>query len=165
MQAQALYQIDNHWNSQTIVSASNTKSNGYYQYLWDNVNGSDFTRYISKVNSSTDALNVQQNFTGDHKFGNMRNRVVIGIDYLQKEYRNNGNPWVGDGVVSLSKQTDTGVLTAAGVDALIAAGTGVDVSNSTVKIWSGYVSDVINFTPQLSALAGLRLDNYSATTS
>lgn len=165
MQAQALYQIDNHWNSQTIVSASNTKSNGYYQYLWDNVNGSDFTRYISKVNSSTDALNVQQNFTGDHKFGNMRNRVVIGIDYLQKEYRNNGNPWVGDGVVSLSKQTDTGVLTAAGVDALIAAGTGVDVSNSTVKIWSGYVSDVINFTPQLSALAGLRLDNYSARTS
>lgn len=165
MQAQALYQIDNHWNSQTIVSASNTKSNGYYQYLWDNVNGSDFTRYISKVNSSTDALNVQQNFTGDHKFGNMRNRVVIGIDYLQKEYRNNGNPWVGDGVVSLSKQTDTGVLTAAGVDALIAAGTGADVSNSTVKIWSGYVSNVINFTSQLSALAGLRLDNYSATSS
>lgn len=165
MQAQALYQIDNHWNSQTIVSASNTKSNGYYQYLWDNVNGSDFTRYISKVNSSTDALNVQQNFTGDHKFGNMRNRVVIGIDYLQKEYRNNGNPWVGDGVVSLSKQTDTGVLTAAGVDALIAAGTGADVSNSTVKIWSGYVSDVINFTPNLFALAGLRLDNYSATSS
>ncbi len=165
MQAQVLYRIDGHWNSQTIVSASNTKSDGYYQYLWDNVNGSDFTRYISKMNSSTDALNVQQNFTGDHQIGKIRNRVVIGVDYLQKEYQNNGNPWVGDGVVSFSKQTDTGVLTAAGVDALIAAGTGADVSNSTVKIWSGYVSDVINFTPQLSALAGLRLDNYSAVTS
>lgn len=163
IQAQALYQINGNWNSQTIVSASNTKSDGYYHYLWDNVNGSDFTRYISKLNSSTDALNVQQNFTGDHKFGNMRNRVVIGADYLQKEFHNNSYPWVGNGVVSLSNQTDTGILSATGVDALL-TGAG-DVSNSTVKIWSGYISDVINFTPQLSAMAGLRLDNYSAVTS
>ncbi|MFV0536449.1 MAG: TonB-dependent siderophore receptor [Dysgonomonas sp.] len=163
IQAQALYQINGNWNSQTIVSASNTKSDGYYHYLWDNANGSDFTRYISKLNSSTDALNVQQNFTGDHKFGNMRNRVVIGADYLQKEFHNNGYPWVGNGVVSLSDQTDTGILSATGVDALL-TGAG-DVSNSTVKIWSGYISDVINFTPQLSAMAGLRLDNYSALTS
>lgn len=165
LQAQALYRIDEHWNSQTIVSSSNTKSDGYYQYLWDNVNGSDFTRNISKINSSTDAIDIQQNFTGDHKFGKMRNRVVIGIDYMQKKYLDNGNPWVSDGVVSLSKQTDTGTLTAAGVDALLAAGGKGDNSKSTIKIWSGYVSDVINLTPKLSVLAGLRFDNYSAQSS
>lgn len=164
MQAQALYKINENWNSQTIVAASNTKSDGYYQYLWDNVNGSDFTRYISRLNSSTDAINVQQNFTGDHKFGNMRNRVVFGLDYLQKEYQDNSSAWVANGVVSLANQTDTGVLTATGVDALLAADPG-SVSNSTVKIWSAYLSDVVNFTPQLSALVGLRLDNYSASTS
>jgi iron complex outermembrane receptor protein len=28
--------------------------------------------------------NIQQNFTGDFKIGNLRNRLVVGIDYFQQ---------------------------------------------------------------------------------
>lgn len=164
IQGQALYKISDKWRSQTIVSSSNTKSDGYYQYLWDNANGSDFTRYISKVNSSTNVINIQQNFTNDYIFGKIRNRMVIGADYLQKELRNDGSPWVADGVVSLKDQTDTGVLTTEYVDNLLANGT-TSSSNATTKIWSGYISDVFNFTEHFSAMAGLRLDNYTVVGS
>ncbi|MFT4070786.1 MAG: TonB-dependent receptor [Dysgonamonadaceae bacterium] len=164
LQAQALYVFNNHWSSQTILSSSNTTSDGYYQYLWDAVNGSDFYRYISKYNSKTSTIDIQQNFTGDHTFGNMRNRLVVGADYLQKELTDNNSPWVADGIVSLSKQTDSGNLTTEGVNSLLAAST-ASPSDYTVKIWSGYFSDVFNFTSRLSALVGMRLDNYSAISS
>src|SRR5690606_8562182 len=49
-QAQALYRISTTWTSQTVVSTSNTKTNGYYHYLWDLSDGDTFLRYISKRN-------------------------------------------------------------------------------------------------------------------
>jgi len=164
IQSQALYKIGNGWNSQTILSTGSTKTDGYYQYLWYLANGSDFIRYISKRNGQTNTMDVQQNFMGDHKFGQFRNRVVVGVDYLQKEIQNNSTGWVGDGTVSLKNQTDTGVLTTQGVDALLVSSQEA-VSSATTKIWSGYVSDVLNFTPQLSALVGLRVDNFSGTST
>lgn len=98
MQAQALYKINKTWNSQTVVSSGNTKSDGYYQYLWDAYNGSDFYRYISKQNSSTNTIDIQQNFNADLTLGKIRNRILIGGDYMQKEYRDNSSPWVGNGL-------------------------------------------------------------------
>jgi iron complex outermembrane recepter protein len=165
MQSQALYKISPSWNSQTIVSSSNTKTDGYYQYLWDGYNGSDFYRYISKQNSSTNTIDIQQNFNADLWLGKIRNRVLVGGDYLQKEIVSNNSPWVSHGVVSLSKQTDSGVLTTEAVDSNLAKGGEADVSDATVKIWSGYFSDVVNITRNFSALLGLRIDSYSARAS
>jgi iron complex outermembrane recepter protein len=165
MQSQALYKISPSWTSQTIVSSSNTKTDGYYQYLWDAYNGSDFYRYISKQNSSTNTIDIQQNFNADLWLGKIRNRVLVGGDYLQKEVLLNNSPWVGDGIVSLSEQTDSGVLTTEGVDDLLAAAGASDASGATVKIWSGYFSDVVNITRNFSALLGLRVDSYTADAS
>lgn len=165
MQAQALYRISPYWNSQTIVSSSNAKADGYYHYLWDKYNGSEFYRYISKQNSSTNTIDIQQNFNADLWLGKIRNRVLIGGDYLQKEIRLNDSPWVANGVVSLSGQTDLGVLTSEGVDALLAAAGASAASAATVKIWSGYFSDVVNVSRNLSAMLGLRVDSYTADAS
>lgn len=164
MQSQALYKIGNGWNSQTILSTGNTKADGYYQYLWDLSNGSDFIRYISKRNGQTNTIDVQQNFMGDHTFGKFRNRLVLGMDYLRKEIQNNSTGWVSDGTVSLKNQTDSGILTTQGVDALLVSSQ-EGVSSATTDIWSAYASDVFNFTPQLSALLGLRVDNFSGTST
>jgi iron complex outermembrane receptor protein len=57
-QGQALYKISKNWTSQTIVSTSNSKTDGYYQYLWDSANGDEFTRSISKANGNTYAVIV-----------------------------------------------------------------------------------------------------------
>ena len=160
-QAQALYRIGTHWTSQTILASSHSKSDGYYHYLYDVINGDEFTRYISQRNGETNTTNLQQNFTGDFRIGTVRNRLLVGLDYLHGEVRNNSTGWVANGTVSLQNQTDSGVLTPQGVNALL-TGSAEAVTTATTEVVGVYVSDVIDFTPSLSAMLSLRLDNFSA---
>lgn len=160
LQAQALYDIDYHWSSQTIVSSSIAQSDGYYTYLWNNKDTQIFTRYASKVNATTNAINIQQNFNGIHRWGSIDNKSLIGIDFLQRIVVNNANPWAANGNVSLVDLSDTGVLTTARIDSLMATGKAT-MTRSKITTWGLYLSDVVKVNRHLSFLVGLRLDNYS----
>lgn len=164
MQMQALYKLSNNWTSQTVLSKSLTKTNGYYQYLWDSANGDEFTRYISKANGTFYTTDIQQNFIGDFKLGNMRNRVIAGLDYYNSRLTNGGPGWVANGVVSLIDGTDTGDLTQAGTDALL-IGTYSGNTEAKQEIMSAYISDVLNITDKLSVMASLRLDHFDGKAS
>lgn len=158
-QGQMLYTLSKQWKSQTILSSSNTVSDGYYHYLWDSANGSDFTRFISKRDGKTRASGIQQNFNGDFHIGKLRNRLVIGLDYLEKTIDNSSSGWVAHGLVSLKNQIDDGKLTPQAVDqSLLNAFEGV--SSVKTKISSVYASDVINLSKNLSAMLSLRLDHF-----
>ncbi|RTZ00428.1 TonB-dependent siderophore receptor [Flavobacterium sp. RSP49] len=164
LQAQMFYKISDQWTSQTVLSRSNSKTNGYYSYLFDASNGNDFTRFISKRNGETLATDIQQNFIGDFKIGNLRNRLVAGVDYYKSNIINGSTGWVGNGIVSLIDGSDTGDLTQAGVDNLL-----VDSfdGNSTaeVEVISAYASDVLNVTDKLSAMISLRVDHFKSKTA
>lgn len=164
MQMQALYKLSNYWTSQTVLSKSSTKTNGYYQYLWDSANGDEFTRYISKADGTFYTTDIQQNFIGDLKIGNMRNRLVVGLDYYNSRLINGGSGWVANGTVSLVNGTDTGILTQAGTDALL-TGSFAGNTEANQEIMSAYVSDVLNVTNKLSVMASLRLDYFDGKTS
>ena len=164
MQMQALYKLSNNWTSQTVLSKSSTKTNGYYQYLWDSANGDEFTRFISKADGTFYTTDIQQNFIGDFKIGNMRNRLVAGLDYYNSRLINGGSGWVANGTVSLVNGTDTGVLTQAGTDALL-TGSFAGNTEANQEIMSAYVSDVLNVTNKLSVMASLRLDYFDGKTS
>lgn len=164
LQAQMLYKLSDQWTSQTVLSRSNSKTNGYYSYLFDASNGNDFTRYISKRNGETFATDIQQNFIGDFKIGNLRNRLVAGIDYYQSNIMNGSSGWVGNGIVSLINGSDTGDLTQAGVDNLL-VGSFEGNSTAEVEVISAYASDVLNITDKLSAMASLRIDHFKSTTA
>ena len=164
MQMQALYKLSNYWTSQTVLSKSSTKTNGYYQYLWDSANGDEFTRYISKADGTFYTTDIQQNFIGDFKIGNMRNRLVAGLDYYNSRLINGGSGWVANGTVSLVNGTDTGILTQAGTDALL-TGSFAGNTEANQEIMSAYVSDVLNVTNKLSVMASLRLDYFDGKTS
>lgn len=164
MQMQALYKLSNNWTSQTVLSKSSTKTNGYYHYLWDSANGDEFTRFISKADGTFYTTDIQQNFIGDFKIGNMRNRLVAGLDYYNSRLINGGSGWVANGTVSLVNGTDTGVLTQAGTDALL-TGSFAGNTEANQEIMSAYVSDVLNVTNKLSVMASLRLDYFDGKTS
>lgn len=164
LQAQALYQLSKSWTSQTVLSRSNTKTKGYYHYLWDFSDGDTFGRYISKRNGETNTTDIQQNFIGDFKLGNLRNRMIVGVDYFKSNILNSSTGWVGNGQVTLSNGEDTGVLTQAGVDNLLAESFEGN-SNAGSEVMSAYVSDVINLTPSLSAMASIRIDRFSGRTA
>ncbi|PXX98069.1 TonB-dependent siderophore receptor [Marinifilum breve] len=54
-----------------------------------------FTRIYDKRDAKGNKYNIQQNFTGDFKLGSMRNRLILGLDYVQRDTESNnknGNP-------------------------------------------------------------------------
>lgn len=164
LQAQMNYKLSDQWTSQTVLSRSNSKTDGYYSYLWDSANGDEFTRYISKRNGQTYGSDIQQNFIGDFKIGNLRNRLVAGVDYYVSNIQNGSTGWVGNGTVSLKNQTDTGDLTQAGVDNLL-VGSFDGNSTAETKVLSAYFSDVLNITDKLSVMGSLRVDNFKGKVS
>lgn len=142
-------------------------------------------RSTSKQNSETIGTDIQQNFTGDFSLGKIRNRVLIGLDYFNKTVIGNSTGYGNQGFVNIgvdntlfqslvpalhavygspksTKVDDSGVLTQAGADAgiLALANPNANYSKAKQEIYSAYVSDVINFTPQLSAMASLRVDRF-----
>nr|WP_068893079.1 TonB-dependent receptor [Pedobacter panaciterrae] len=173
MQGQMLYKLSDQWTSQTVISRGSVKSDGYYTYIWDDeVRDNYFDQLFNKENQTTNTTDIQQNFNGDFKIGNLRNRVLIGIDYFSRNVISNRSGWAAVRKVS-PQQSETNVnmdlehiddpiyLSQALVDNALAGTTG---SRSNIKnsIYSAYASDVINFTPSLSAMASLRMDYFDS---
>ncbi|MBR9847096.1 MAG: TonB-dependent receptor [Algicola sp.] len=167
------YKLSDIWQSQTLLSKSSTTTKGYYSYLFDYgvLEGNTYSRFINKQNANTQTTDIQQNFIGDFKVASLRNRMVIGVDYFNETQTNNSTGYVfygnitpdggsnGDDPFTPDVEEDLYPLSTSGVDTALAS---QDVSNvkSKYHIYSLYVSDVINFTDNLSAMLGLRLDHF-----
>lgn len=116
------YKISDNWNSQTVFASTHSEAYGYYQYMiegagaafgvlqpLDAVPGVNdvllesatllqtdaFTRIFDKRDANAVKYNIQQNFTGDFKLGTMRNRLIVGLDYVSRNATSknqSGNP-------------------------------------------------------------------------
>lgn len=166
LQGQMNYRFNDQWTSQTVLSRSTAKSLGYYSYLYEisqylpgypNVS-STFNRYISNQNATTSTTDIQQNFNGDIKLGKIRNRILIGLDYFSRVTIDNGTGYATVGMVNMAGM-DTGILSKQQVDSVL-TNSPVTNSNTQQQVYSAYASDVINFTPNLSAMLSLRVDNF-----
>ncbi|CDF80245.1 TonB-dependent siderophore receptor [Formosa agariphila KMM 3901] len=155
------YKLSEAWNSQTLVSRSVTSTKGYYTYLYDLTGAGTFSRYLNKQDALTRTTDIQQNFNGDFKIGNLRNRVVIGLDYYTVTGIDNGSGYVGYGAVTPSngEEVDGFPLTTAGVDAAL-AGASINNYKTRSNVYSTYISDVLDITSTLSAMASVRFDQF-----
>ena len=166
LQGQMNYKISDQWTSQTVLSRTSTKSRGYYSYIYDNENGNkDFALWITKENSQTATTDIQQNFIGDFKLGNMRNRIVVGLDYFERNAMFGGSGYgllynvTAQGEVRQLDDQNPYNLTQTSVDKLLAGEAGPNY-NSKDATYSAYASDVLNITPTLLAMASLRVDYF-----
>src|SRR5690606_8624550 len=100
----------------------------------------------------------------------VRNRIVVGLDYFSRNVIDNstGYAWVHNvnpqGEVNYiypysGDEVGPNYLTRASIDNLLAS-TGRSNSNTKDAAYSVYVSDVVNITPELLAMASLRLDYF-----
>ncbi|MDX6181169.1 TonB-dependent receptor [Flavobacterium sp. Fl-77] len=177
IQSQMLYKLSDQWTSQTVFSTSSAKSQGNYAYLYEGTQYTTITdgivlgRYFNYQDNLNLTTDIQQNFNGDFKIGSLRNRIVVGFDYFKRTtsdrssgYFGNGNIYIGDNLQAFNavfgpSNGDTGNLTKAGSDAIV--GDSPRNNNKTKQeIYSAYVSNVINFTPALSAMLSLRADRF-----
>src|SRR5690606_37606637 len=171
LQGQVNYKLSENWTSQTVLSRGLAKAEGYYSYLYDNENGlGEFSLWISNQQGHVITTDIQQNFLGDFTLGNMRNRLVVGIDYFSRNLVDNssGYAWVHNvnpqGDVNYvypysGEEVGPNYLTRSSIDNLLAS-SGMSNSNTKDAAYSVYVSDVINITPQLLAMASLRVDYF-----
>lgn len=179
-QGQMLYKLSDEWTSQTVISRGNVRSNGYYSYIYDDayigmggINRDNyFDQLFHKEQQTTNTTDLQQNFNADFKIGNVRNRLLIGLDYYTRNVIDNGSGWALVRQVTPQnsevefdkdgKKIAPVYLSQAVVDkALAEAGSGsrTNIKNS---ISSAYVSNVVNFAPSLSLMASLRMDYYES---
>jgi iron complex outermembrane receptor protein len=166
------YKLSNKWTSQTSISRGTSKSNGYYSYVMflDQgpagslpPNDTLLSRYAYHQNSTSVTTDIQQNFIGDFKIGQLRNRLVAGLDFLSMQVDNNNSPYLLFDYVNAVNIKDPryGLLNRPAVDKNIANATEYFTNNSSKRYtYSAYVSDVLNITDRLLAMASLRVDHY-----
>jgi iron complex outermembrane receptor protein len=169
LQAQMVYKLSDQWSSQTVLSRGSTKSDGYYTYIWADAEGdNNFSQSFTYTKETRTTTDIQQNFNGDFTIGNMRNRLLVGLDYFEQEAVNNGlgyvyartvtpqgiSPYTGEplGSDSISRPY---------IDALLAT-TSVNNSKLQNKTYGAYISNVLNITPSITLMAGVRADYYDS---
>lgn len=170
------YKLSNKWTSQTNLSRSIRKSDGYYSYVMF-LDGSPegpiapndtlISRFVYYQNSITTTTDIQQNFIGDFKIGNFRNRIVAGVDFMNINAVSDNSAYALFDYINVTKQTDPryGQLTRAAVDAKLAVTPGASKNGTNNYTYSAYVSDVFNVTDQLSAMVSLRFDYFDTKPS
>ena len=168
-----VYKLSDHWTSQTVISRGTADSDGYYSYIWPDLEGdNDFGQYFTYVKESRVTTDIQQNFNGDFNIGNLHNRLLVGFDYWNQEVVNNGlgyvfirnvTPQGGENFVDpyTGDELDPVYLSRASIDNLLAT-TAPSNSQSTNSAYSAYISDVLNITPNLTVLASLRADYFDS---
>ncbi len=160
----AEYKISDQWTSQSRYAYGGGSYDDLYifDFIWQNDNTVD--RILRAfTDEKTARRNFQQNFTGDFKIGNLRNRLVVGVDYLSS-YRLTRYDGLGYGAkvfepAKLDNLPGTPVIRLEDVLSVLAdRNTGQNKTKETT--YSAYASDVLNVTDQLLIMASLRVDRY-----
>jgi iron complex outermembrane receptor protein len=155
------YKISDSWKSQTMFNKTYSTTKGYVTQLSlaadtaikQQAISQDYPYYIT---------NVQQNFIGDFKIGQFRNRIVAGV-----EYYNQKSNWTNYTVVlpNLNYKNPGAAynnFNADKVSALVAAlpANANSYVQNNQSSYAAYVSDVFNITDRLNAMASIRIDRF-----
>ncbi|WP_460500873.1 TonB-dependent receptor domain-containing protein [Hymenobacter agri] len=184
---QVRYRISPSFTSTTYLSSSRSYSQGkgpYFYLISNTVYALDSLAALGKTapaaglprragvhslyradqstNSQSDTYEVQQLFNGDFQLGGLRNRVVLGLDFLRI---NSNLDFFGGNIDAVRLGLDADAyrtFSGAAVEAKYAANPALPHYLVTTKVntYSAFASDVLNLIDQLSVLAALRLDRY-----
>lgn len=171
--AQITYKLSQQWTSQTIYSSNTRKSDGFYQYEFVRLAKTDdmLERNISLQNSVNTATDIQQNFIGDFKVAGLRNRLVVGVDYLNQTINNNNSANLAfDTTSAVKPDASYARLSRSLVEFKLAQLDAINKldptkfqptkNNTKSNIYSAYASNVLNLTDRLIAMLSLRIDRF-----
>ncbi|GAB4027157.1 TonB-dependent receptor [Spirosoma koreense] len=165
---QVNYRMSSAFTSSTNISSSHSYSNGFGPYFYIIPGGTTLgvnnlvRADQSTRNSTNDVLEVQQLFNGDFRLGSLRNRIVLGLDYL---HVNSNQLFFGStyDTVPITANGDYSQFNGAALMALYAS-KAPDFTYPVTGIRntsSAFLSDVLNLTDNLSVLAALRVDHFN----
>lgn len=163
---QVNYTINDHIKSSTNISNSYSNSNGFSPYFaigTDTKNGGTELGVVrsdqSTANSKKTSFQVQQNFNFDYKFGKMRNRTVVGFDYMQTKnnqmFISADYDWVPFRGGDYSTMNGTTLQNFYDTSENV----GKYPIKGTLNTYSGYISNVFTPVEGLNILAAIRYEN------
>lgn len=173
---QVNYQLSETFTSSTNFTFSNSFSEGFYPFFYPvpdslvtgNPADADQSNFLvrgdqSTRNSRNRALEIQQNFNGDFRIGELRNRFLLGLDFLRVNSSQLffGTMWF-DVVPSNDPSFDYSGLNGDALQAVYNQGENLFTwpADFTTNTYSAYISDVLDVTDRLSVLAALRVDHF-----
>jgi iron complex outermembrane receptor protein len=167
--ARATYKLSGQWISQTNFSNAFTDNKANYLFLLINAPAAGTTqpllqRRLMNINSVFKTSQLQQNFIGNFNIGNIKNRLLIGLDYTY--IGTNDNRWTINSYDASAGNPLTPIngnapfINMEKYKSYIAAmAAPTVVNNRDLRTTSAYVSDVINFTDKLIGMASVRWDH------
>ncbi len=156
---EARYKINTNWTSSTLVSYARTDNDANYVFL-DISKKDSLERRLMHIPSLFQTQQVQQNFNGDFYLGNIRNRVLFGLDYTRlttQDTRSIINNYDGK---KISLHEDAPVIYIDQYNAKMANPDRKFNNDRKTNTYSTYVSDVINIIKPLDVMASIRFDRY-----
>ena len=168
---QMMYDLSSNWTAQTNLSITNSRSNGLQPYFYLTAGDSLLQRMVWEPNGTENAIDAQENLVGRFQIGQLRNRLVVGLDYyydhpniVYQEYLG-GPDQVEDyfDQVNLKGNIPNYLsFNKTKVDSAFASSPAASpyYNIETTEVYSAYASDVLNITDNLIANAALRVDHF-----
>ncbi|WP_243835996.1 TonB-dependent receptor [Sphingobacterium paludis] len=157
------YRINEQWTSNTTLVYNRRKADGYFQYvMYTGATDTLIDRLAAKQNYVAQTINAQQNFVGDFQIGNMRNRLLVGLDFLSQRAESHNSPYVlVDKINTAYDDPRYYSFNANRIDSAIAASTFAATNNrGLTQAYGAYISDVLDITPRMHLMLALRMDYF-----
>jgi iron complex outermembrane receptor protein len=166
VKAEVNYKISKNWNSQTLISRNYRKTEGLYQYQFIRGNTSDalLERNVQWQNSEGSSTSIQQNINGELHIGKVKNKILVGLDYLNQSLNNNHSPIIKYDTINGQNLTGKyGFISKDLALQKIQTSKAAMVRNTTSSnIYGAYISDAVYITDRLVTLLSLRVDHYES---
>lgn len=157
--AQMRYKISDSWTSQTVISRTRSSSDGNVVQL-SIVSDSTLRQSVTNQEYPYYGTDIQQNFIGDFKLGSLRNRVVAGLDFYSLRATRNDATINMPAINYRKPGAAYNNFTYEKVSPLFENVTYTNFVSNNENTYAAYVSDVLNITDKLLAMASLRVDHY-----
>lgn len=148
----AIYKLSDQWTSTTSFGHSYSLYNP--NYVIANVTGQTVNRILGTARYDIDFTTIQQYVNGDFQIGKMRNRLLVGVDYLRDDEIYVGSSAAYD---TFQYTSIAPYLSKQAFDQAIGATifwTGGNVNDR----YSAYFSNVLDILPQLHLMTSLRYE-------
>jgi len=157
------YRINDKWTSNSTLVYNNRKADGYFQYvMYLGASDTLINRMAGKQNYAAQTVNAQQNFVGDFHIGSMRNRLLLGVDFLSQKAETHNSPYVQIDQINTSyDDPDYYKFNSDSIDNVIGRSSNPETNNrSLTRAYGAYISNVLDVTPKLHVMLGLRMDYF-----
>lgn len=166
VKAEINYKISKNWSSQTLISRNYRKTEGLYQYQFIRGDKSDamLERNVQWQNSEAASTSVQQNFNGQFNIGKIKNKVLIGLDYLNQSLNNNHSPIIKfDTINGQDLTAKYGFISRdLAMQKIQVSKAALTRTTTSSNVYGAYLSDAVYITDRLITLLSLRVDHYES---